>query len=177
MIRRKAKAINFGIIYGISAFGLSRQLGIERGEAKQYIDAYFERYPGIRDYMDQAKAMAAEKGYVETLFGRRIHTPAIKDKNPNMRGFAERAAINAPIQGGAADIIKRAMIRVDKALAASSLETKMLLQVHDELVFEAPVAEAEDAIALIRTEMEAAATLSVPLTVEAGTGTNWAEAH
>jgi DNA polymerase-1 len=177
MIRRKAKAINFGIIYGISAFGLSRQLGIERGEAKQYIDAYFERYPGIRDYMDQAKAMAAEKGYVQTLFGRKIHTPAIKDRNPNMRGFAERAAINAPIQGGAADIIKRAMIRVHSALAESKLETRMLLQVHDELVFEAPLGEVDDAIALIRDKMESAAELSVPLTVEAGTGANWAEAH
>ena len=177
MIRRKAKAINFGIIYGISAFGLARQLGIERGEAKQYIDAYFERYPGIRDYMDQAKAMAAEKGYVQTLFGRRIHTPSIRDKNPNMRGFAERAAINAPIQGGAADIIKRAMIRVHAALSESNLKTRMLLQVHDELIFEAPDGEVEDAIALIRTKMETAATLSVPLIADAGTGANWAEAH
>lgn len=177
MIRRKAKAINFGIIYGISAFGLARQLGIERGEAKQYIDAYFERYPGIRDYMDQAKAMAAEKGYVQTLFGRRIHTPSIRDKNPNMRGFAERAAINAPIQGGAADIIKRAMIRVHAALNESNLKTRMLLQVHDELIFEAPEGEVEDAIALIRTKMETAATLSVPLIADAGTGANWAEAH
>tara|TARA_R110000787_G_scaffold16622_38_gene51250 strand:- start:23630 stop:26395 length:2766 start_codon:yes stop_codon:yes gene_type:complete len=177
MIRRKAKAINFGIIYGISAFGLARQLGIERGEAKQYIDAYFERYPGIRDYMDQAKAMAAEKGYVQTLFGRRIHTPSIRDKNPNMRGFAERAAINAPIQGGAADIIKRAMIRVHAALSESNLKTRMLLQVHDELIFEAPEGEVEDAIALIRTKMETAATLSVPLIADAGTGANWAEAH
>ncbi len=177
MIRRKAKAINFGIIYGISAFGLARQLGIERGEAKQYIDAYFERYPGIRDYMDQAKAMAAEKGYVQTLFGRRIHTPSIRDKNPNMRGFAERAAINAPIQGGAADIIKRAMIRVHAALNESNLKTRMLLQVHDELIFEAPEGEVEDAIALIRTKMETAATLSVPLIADAGTGSNWAEAH
>ncbi|MRG71432.1 DNA polymerase I [Alphaproteobacteria bacterium HT1-32] len=177
MIRRKAKAINFGIIYGISAFGLARQLGIERGEAKQYIDAYFERYPGIRDYMDQAKAMAAEKGYVQTLFGRRIHTPSIRDKNPNMRGFAERAAINAPIQGGAADIIKRAMIRVHAALNESNLKTRMLLQVHDELIFEAPEGEVEDAISLIRTKMETAATLSVPLIADAGTGPNWAEAH
>jgi len=177
MVRRQAKAINFGIIYGISAFGLARQLSIPQGEAKAYIQAYFERFPGIKDYMDRTKAQAHEQGYVETLFGRRCHTPEIKNKNPNMRGFAERAAINAPIQGGAADIIKRAMIRIAGALEDAKLNATMLLQVHDELIFEVPEAEVEDTKAVVIKTMSGAARLDVPLEVDAGVGPNWAEAH
>jgi DNA polymerase-1 len=180
-IRRKAKAINFGIIYGISPFGLARQLGIAQGEAKAYIQAYFERYPGIRDYMEQTKASCRERGYVETPFGRRVHVPFINDKNPVRRGFAERQAINAPLQGGAADIIKRAMIRVPEALEAAGLKARMLLQVHDELLFEVPEAEVEETTQVVRGVMEGAALpaveLSVPLTVDVGVGQNWAEAH
>jgi DNA polymerase I len=177
MIRRNAKAINFGIIYGISAFGLARQLGISNGEAKDYIDAYFAKYPGIRDYMDRTKAQAKEKGYVETLFGRKCHMRGINDRNPNMRGFAERAAINAPIQGGAADIIKRAMLRLPNALDEASSKARMLLQVHDELVFEVPEAELESTTVLIKRIMEGAAYLDVPLIVDTGFGANWDEAH
>jgi DNA polymerase I len=181
MVRRKAKAINFGIIYGISAFGLAQNLGIPQGEAKAYIDAYFERYPGIRDYMERMKKAAREQGFVTTLFGRKIHVPGIKDKNPAMRSFSERAAINAPIQGTAADIIKRAMIRVPPALESAKLGARMLLQVHDELLFEVPKAEVEETSALVREVMEnachPAVELSVPLTADAGTGANWAEAH
>ncbi len=177
MVRRQAKAINFGIIYGISAFGLARQLNISRGEAARYIEAYFERYPGIRDYMDRTKAEAAANGYVSTLFGRKCHVRGIKDKNPAMRNFAERAAINAPIQGGAADIIKRAMIAMPAALEDAGLETRMLLQVHDELVFEVPEAEADAAGAIIKQIMENAARLDVPLIVDIGRGQNWQEAH
>jgi DNA polymerase-1 len=177
MIRRKAKAINFGIVYGISPFGLARQLGIPQGEAAAYIKAYFLRYPGIRDYMEETKALARKQGYVETIFGRRIHVTGINERNPARRGFAERAAINAPIQGGAADIIKRAMIRVPDALAESGLRARMLLQVHDELLFEAPEAEVERCIAVVRDVMGGAAQLSVPLLVEAGAARNWAEAH
>lgn len=175
--RRKAKAINFGIIYGISAFGLARQLAIPQGEARAFIDAYFERYPGVKDYMDQARAQAREHGFVETLYGRRIHLSSIQDKNPARRNFAERAAINAPIQGSAADVIKRAMIRVPDAMAGAGLKTRMLLQVHDELIFEAPEDEVEATIEVVKRTMEGAAQLSVPLTVEAGVGDSWAEAH
>ncbi|CCQ75349.1 DNA polymerase I [Magnetospira sp. QH-2] len=177
MVRRNAKAINFGIIYGISAFGLARQLGISNGEAKDYIDAYFAQYPGIRAYMDETKQFAASHGYVTTLFGRRVHVRGINEKNPNARGFAERAAINAPIQGGAADIIKRAMIRVPGALAEADLGAKMLLQVHDELVFEVPEGESDATKAVVCRVMEDAADLSVPLEVDAGIGPTWAEAH
>jgi len=175
--RRKAKAINFGIIYGISAFGLARQLAIPQGEAKAFIDAYFERYPGVKDYMDSARAQAKEHGFVETLYGRRIHLSGIRDKNPARRSFSERAAINAPIQGSAADVIKRAMIRIPDALKSAGLKTRMLLQVHDELIFEAPDDEVEVTIDTVKNTMENAARLSVPLTVEAGTGASWAEAH
>jgi len=177
MVRRKAKAINFGIIYGISAFGLARQLGIERGEAQAYITAYFERYPGIRDYMEKTRELARRQGYVTTLYGRKCHVTGINDRNPNVRNFAERAAINAPIQGGAADIIKRAMIRLPSTIAKAGLKARMLLQVHDELVFEIPASETSAAAALIRGVMEQVAHLAVPLVVETGVGHNWDEAH
>ena len=179
-VRRRAKAINFGIIYGISAFGLARQLKIPQGEARDYIAAYFERFPGIRGYMDQQKDLCRRDGYVTTLFGRRIHLPAITEKNPVHRAFAERQAINAPLQGAAADIIKRAMILLPGALANAKLSAKMLLQVHDELVFEVPKAEADDTRVLVKDVMEHAASavhLTVPLVVEAGVGQNWDEAH
>ena len=177
MTRRNAKAINFGIIYGISAFGLARQLNIPNGEAKTYINAYFDKYPGIKAYMERTKTQAREEGFVSTLFGRKCHTKGINDRNPNMRGFAERAAINAPIQGGAADIIKRAMIQVPGALMDAGLKARMLLQVHDELVFEVPKEEAEDTISVVKATMEGAAKLDVPLVVDAGTGMSWDEAH
>jgi len=177
LLRRQAKTINFGIIYGMSAFGLSQQLGIPQGEARTYIGAYFQRYPGIRDYMERTKAFCRERGYVETPFGRRIHLRGINDKNPSMRAFSERAAINAPLQGGGADVIKRAMRRLPPAMMAAGLKSRMLLQVHDELVFETPKAEVEKASEVIRKVMESAAHLSVPLTVEIGTGTTWADAH
>ncbi len=179
--RRRAKAINFGIIYGISAFGLARQLGIPRGEASDYIAAYFKNFPGIRDYMERIKVSAREDGFVETLFGRRIHISGFSGGNQAMRGFAERQAINAPIQGSAADIIKRAMIRIPAALKAAGLSATMLLQVHDELIFEAPEAEAEATKALITSVMENAAdpvlTLAVPIVAEAGIADSWADAH
>ena len=179
--RRRAKAINFGIIYGISGFGLARQLSIPQGEARDYIKAYFERFPGIRAYMDNAKQFAKVNHYVETLFGRRIHIPQIEDKNQAVRAFAERQAINAPIQGSAADIIKRAMIRLPAAIKAAGLNADMLLQVHDELIFEVPEAEADTAVAFITKVMEEAAApileLKVPLVAEAGVADSWAEAH
>ncbi|MEX0503613.1 DNA polymerase I [Alphaproteobacteria bacterium LSUCC0719] len=179
--RRRAKAINFGIIYGISGFGLARQLGIRQGEARDFINAYFENFPGIRSYMERIKLEARETGHVETLFGRRIHIGGIAASNPAQRGFAERQAINAPIQGSAADIIKRAMIRIPDALAAAGLDARMLLQVHDELIFEADEASAEDAVVVIRRVMESAAApvleLAVPLVADAGIADSWAEAH
>tara|TARA_R110002110_G_scaffold415612_6_gene652190 strand:+ start:221485 stop:224406 length:2922 start_codon:yes stop_codon:yes gene_type:complete len=181
MVRRNAKAINFGIIYGISAFGLARNLGIERSEAGAYIKAYFERYPAIKEYMDATKAFAHEAGFVETIFGRRIYLTGIKDKNQAVRGFAERQAINAPIQGAAADIIKRAMIRVPDALAKHKLSSQMLLQVHDELLFEAPDGEVDELIEVMRDVMEGAAApvvnMAVPLVADAGIGDTWDEAH
>ena len=180
-VRRRAKAINFGIIYGISAFGLANQLGIERSEASDYIKTYFERFPGIKDYMDATKAFARENGYVETIFGRRAHYPEIKSSNPSVRAFNERAAINAPIQGSAADIIRRAMIRVEDALADSKLSAQMLLQVHDELIFEAPEKEVDETIKVVRHVMENAALpaidMAVPLHVDASAADNWDEAH
>jgi DNA polymerase I len=176
-VRRKAKAINFGIIYGISPFGLARQLGISRGEAGAYIDAYFARYPGIRDYMERTRAQAREQGFVTTLFGRRCHIRGLTDRNPSVRSFAERLAINAPIQGGAADIIKRAMIRVASALRKAGLQTQMLLQVHDELLFEVPHDEVEQTKSLVTSAMESAAVLDVPLVVDIGVGRSWADAH
>ena len=181
MVRRRAKAINFGIIYGISAFGLAQQLGIAQGEAKAYIDAYFKRYPEIRAYMDRTKEFARKHGYVTTLFGRRCYMPGIADKNPARRAFMERAAINAPLQGTAADIIKRAMIRLPGALKQAGLKARMLLQVHDELLFEVPDAETSATAELVRQVMEQAPApaqhIAVPLIAEAGIGDNWAEAH
>ncbi|MFO0996862.1 MAG: DNA polymerase I [Alphaproteobacteria bacterium] len=175
--RRRAKAINFGIIYGISAFGLARQLGIPQGDAARYISAYFERYPGIRDYMDRMREFCRKHGYVSTLFGRRIHLPGINDKNPARRGFAERQAINAPLQGAAADIIKRAMVRVPEAMRSHRLKGRMLLQVHDELLFEVPDSDVEKTTKVIARIMEDSAHLSVPLVVDAGSAQNWADAH
>jgi DNA polymerase-1 len=181
MIRRQAKAINFGIIYGISPFGLARQLGIAQGEATAYIEAYFARYPGIRAYMEETKEFARSHGFVETLFGRRCYVPGIKDKNPARRNFSERAAINAPLQGSAADLIKRAMIRLGPALQDASLSARMLLQVHDELILEVPEAEAEETARLVADVMETAAVpavpISVPIVVETNFALNWAEAH
>ncbi len=177
-VRRRAKAINFGVIYGISGFGLARNLRIPRAEAQAFIDRYFERYPGIRSYMDATIAFAKEHSFVETLFGRKIHTTEINARGPQA-GFAKRAAINAPIQGTAADIIRRAMIRMPEAIA--DLPATMLLQVHDELIFEVAEEAVEDAIAAIRPVMEGAAEpllrLDVPLVVDAGQGDNWAQAH
>jgi DNA polymerase-1 len=181
LVRRRAKAINFGIIYGISAFGLANQLSISREEAAQYIKTYFQRFPGIRDYMESTKKAARENGYVETIFGRRCHFPRINSPNPSERAFMERAAINAPIQGAAADIIRRAMIRMPAALAGAGLDAKMLLQVHDELVFEAIGAECEETMAVARKVMERApepaVKMSVPLQVDARAARNWEEAH
>ncbi len=176
LTRRRAKAINFGIIYGISAFGLARQLGTTPGEARLYIDAYFARYPGIRAYMERMKNLAREHGYVQTPLGRRCYIPGINDRNAARRAYAERQAINAPLQGGAADVIKRAMVRLAPALAGAGLAARLLLQVHDELLLEAPATEAEATAALVGEVMREAAALSVPLVVATGIGANWAEA-
>jgi DNA polymerase-1 len=180
-IRRRAKAINFGIVYGISAFGLAAQLSIPREEAGDYIRTYFERFPGIRAYMDQAKEAARRQGYVTTLFGRRVHIPAVQARSQAERAFGDRAAINAPLQGASADIIRRAMIRMPGELAAAGLKTRMLLQVHDELIFEAPEAEAAAASEVIRRVMSAAplpaVALSVPLVVDVRAAANWDDAH
>ena len=179
--RRRAKAINFGIVYGISAFGLANQLSIPQDEAGAYIKTYFERFPGIRAYMDEIKAQARTHGYVTTIFGRQVHIPAVNSKSQAERAFGDRAAINAPIQGAAADVIRRAMIRMPAALKAERLSAQMLLQVHDELVFEAPEAEAEALIKVAKRVMEGAAepavALSVPLVVEARAAGNWDDAH
>jgi DNA polymerase I len=180
-VRRRAKAINFGIIYGISAFGLANQLSISREEAGDYIRTYFKRFPGIRDYMDQTKEQARKNGYVETVFGRRMHFPRITSPNPSERAFLERASINAPIQGSAADIIRRAMVRMMPALQAKNLRTRMLLQVHDELIFESAEGDVDQAISIIREVMvqapEPAVKLAVPLQVDARAASNWDEAH
>ncbi|HKR89995.1 MAG TPA: DNA polymerase I [Phenylobacterium sp.] len=180
-IRRRAKAINFGIVYGISAFGLANQLSIPQDEAGAYIKTYFERFPGIRTYMDRMKQEVRAKGHVTTIFGRRVNIPAVQSKSAAERAFGDRAAINAPIQGAAADVIRRAMVRMPGALKAEGLGAKMLLQVHDELVFEAPEAEAEAVIRIARQVMERApepaVALTVPLVVEARAATNWDDAH
>ncbi len=180
-VRRRAKAINFGIIYGISAFGLAAQLNIEREEAGAYIKKYFERFPGIRDYMDETRESCREHGYVLTLFGRKCHYPDIKNSNPSIRAFNERAAINARLQGSAADIIRRAMIRIEPELAQAKLKAQMLLQVHDELIFEALEAEVKDTITIVKSVMQDAphpsVSLHVPLQVDARAADNWDEAH
>jgi DNA polymerase-1 len=175
--RRKAKAINFGLIYGMSAFGLAKQLHLGRQEAQQYIDRYFERYPGVAEYMDRTRAVAREQGYVETLFGRRLYLPNINARNKMHVQAAERTAINAPMQGTAADIIKRAMLSVDGWLQQGETDARMIMQVHDELVFEVATAEVDPVRERICQLMSEAAELSVPLLVEAGVGNNWDEAH
>jgi DNA polymerase-1 len=175
--RRSAKAINFGLIYGMSAFGLARQLGIDRAQAQQYVDLYFQRYPGVKAYMDATRALAREQGYVETLFGRRLYLPDIKASNMQRRQAAERTAINAPMQGTAADIIKKAMLSVDEWIKRAGSGVVMIMQVHDELVFEVPAAQLDSAVQEIRGGMEQAATLSVPLLVDVGIGDNWDQAH
>jgi DNA polymerase-1 len=176
-MRSRAKAVNFGIIYGQSAFGLSQNLNIKRGEAKDIIDSYFAKYPGIRNYMHQSVELAREKGYVETILGRRRYLPDIRSGNAVVRGFAERNAINAPIQGSAADIIKRAMIDIQHELSKKPLRSKMILQVHDELVFDCHRDELEEMRSMVIDKMQMAYPLSVPLKVDAGTGENWLEAH
>jgi DNA polymerase-1 len=175
--RRAAKAINFGLMYGMSAFGLARQLGIGRGEAQDYIALYFSRYPGVRDFMERTRVEARERGYVETVFGRRLHLENITARNQGLRAGAERAAINAPMQGTAADIVKRAMITIDAWLGGLDGRAEMILQVHDELVFEVEDAFVEDLIAGAKQRMADAAGLRVPLVVDAGRGANWDEAH
>jgi DNA polymerase-1 len=175
--RRSAKAINFGLIYGMSAFGLGKQLHVGRNEAQQYIDLYFERYPGVQQYMDRTRTQAAEQGYVETLQGRRLYLPEINSRNGMRRQAAERTAINAPMQGTAADIIKRAMIDVSTWLADSGLDARVIMQVHDELVLEVAESCVEQVAEGLKAKMEAAAKLSVPLLVEVGLGNNWDEAH
>jgi len=176
-MRRNAKAVNFGLIYGMSAFGLAKQLGIGRKEAQDYIDTYFHRYPGVHQYMENIRAQAASQGYVETLFGRRLHLPEINSRNVPRRQAAERTAINAPMQGTAADIIKRAMIAVDQWLSADSMATRMIMQVHDELVFEVPESELDRVTKEVTNLMQDAANLDVPLLVEVGVGDNWDQAH
>ena len=175
--RRNAKAVNFGLIYGMSAFGLAKQLGIGRKEAQAYIDVYFERYPGVKRYMEDTRARAAEQGYVETLYGRRLYLPEIKSRNGAMRQAAERTAINAPMQGSAADIIKRAMVKVDAWLADSKLDALMIMQVHDELVFEVAEKDVDMLVTEVAALMESAGELHVPLVVEPGVGDNWEQAH
>ncbi len=176
-LRRSAKAINFGLIYGMSAFGLAQQLGMSRNQAQSYIDLYFSRYPGVKQYMDNIRELARQQGYVETLFGRRLYLPDINARNPAQRQYAERTAINAPMQGSAADIIKRAMLACDQWIYHSGADLKMIMQVHDELVFEVADGQLADCIANIRRIMSAAAELDVPLVVDVGSGLNWDEAH
>ena len=175
--RRSAKAINFGLIYGMSAFGLARQLGIERGEAQSYVDLYFSRYPGVKAFMDATRESARDRGYVETVFGRRLYLPEIKSSNMHRRQYAERTAINAPMQGTAADIIKRAMLNLDAWIAESGAPVRMIMQVHDELVFEVAREAVGDFTPLVRERMGGAAELAVPLVVDVGEGDNWDEAH
>jgi len=175
--RRSAKAINFGLIYGMSAFGLAKQLGVNRGEAQEYIDLYFARYPGVKEFMDRMRAEAHEQGYVETLFGRRLYLNDINARNAKLRQYAERAAINAPMQGTAADIIKLSMIRCHQWLQQSDIDARMIMQVHDELVFEVKTEQLNEAKTGINTSMSGAAELAVPLLVDIGTGDNWDQAH
>ena len=175
--RRAAKAINFGLIYGMSAFGLGKQLAISRGEAQQYVDLYFERYPGVKKYMDETRELAHEQGYVETIFGRRLYLPEINSRNAQRRQYAERTAINAPMQGSAADIIKRAMIAIDDWINKPKSGAYMIMQVHDELVFEVTTNAIDQVKQKVIASMMSAAELSVPLEVDANVGQNWDEAH
>lgn len=175
--RRVAKTANFGIMYGISSFGLAQRLGISRTEAKKLIDDYFAAFPAIRAFIDDTVAAARENGYVETLFGRRRYLPDINSKNATVRALAERNAVNAPIQGTAADIIKMAMINVDRKLTEASLKSKMVLQIHDELLFDVPEVETRTLMKVVKDCMENVMELSVPLTVECNYGKNWLEAH
>ncbi|MGH7622095.1 MAG: DNA polymerase, partial [Gemmatimonadaceae bacterium] len=174
-MRGRAKTINFATIYGQGANSLSRQLRIEHADAKRFIEEYFERFQGIRAYLDSRVAFAREHGYVQTIFGRRRYIPELRDRNFNVRAFGERTATNSPIQGSAADLIKIAMIHIHDVFAREKVASRMLLQVHDELVFESPPAELEVVSAMVRQEMESAAQLSIPLVVDLGTGTNWLE--
>jgi DNA polymerase-1 len=175
--RRSAKAVNFGLIYGMSAFGLAKQLGIDRGSAQRYVDLYFERYPGVKAFMDRTREQARELGYVETVRGRRLYLPEIRSRNRQLQQYAERSAINAPMQGTAADIIKLAMLRVESECASGKLPARLIMQVHDELVMEVR-SDAVSAITdMLRTQMCSAETLAVPLKVDIGTGSNWDEAH
>src|SRR5690606_22503078 len=176
-MRRSAKAINFGLIYGMSAFGLAKQLRVGRNEAQQYIDRYFERYPGVQRYMNNIRALAHEQGYVETIFGRRLYLPEINAKNKNLQMGAERTAINAPMQGSAADIIKLAMISVQEWLDEAGLDARIIMQVHDELVLEVAEGQLDEVRVGLIERMSGAANLKVPLVVEAGVGNNWDEAH
>jgi len=176
-MRRRAKVINFGILYGMSAFGLAKQLGIGRGEAKAFIETYFERYPTVRAFMDATLEKARATGFVETLLGHRVYVPEINSKNGMRRAYAERTAINAPLQGSAADIIKVAMVLLHQRLKAEMPEAKITLQVHDELVVEAPAAEAEKIATMMKETMESAVQLQVPLIVDIGMGRNWFDAH
>jgi DNA polymerase-1 len=175
--RRSAKAINFGLMYGMSAFGLARQLGIGRGDAQKYMDLYFERHPGVKRYMEETRRQARQSGYVETVFGRRLYLPEIQSRNAALRQYAERSAINAPMQGTAADIIKRAMIDVDAWLRTSRAPARLIMQVHDELVLEVADEAIETLVQQLRQHMAQAATLTVPLKVDVGIGRNWDEAH
>jgi DNA polymerase-1 len=175
--RRTAKVINFGLIYGMSPFGLARNLGIERSAAQQYVERYFQRYPGVRRFMDDTRLQARERGFVETVFGRRLYLPDIRSGNPQLRQYAERAAINAPMQGTAADIIKRAMISVHEWCLGTGAPARLIMQVHDELVLEVRADAVDQVAAAVRDHMLQAATLSVPLRVDVGSGANWDEAH
>jgi DNA polymerase-1 len=175
--RRHAKAINFGLIYGMSAFGLARQLHIERAQAQEYVDLYFSRYPGVKQFMDNTRETAAKVGYVETVFGRRLYLPEINSSNHNRRQYAERTAINAPMQGTAADLIKLAMLAVDKWLVEKAIDAKVIMQVHDELVLEVNASAIDGVKKTVMKLMTEVATLNVPLEVDAGVGSNWAEAH
>jgi DNA polymerase-1 len=171
--RNRAKAVNFGIVYGISAFGLAAQLGIPQAEAKAYIDRYFARYQGVREFIERTLAQTRKDGSVRTMFGRMRPIPDIESRNPNQRGFAERTAINTPLQGTAADLIKLAMISLDRKLAERKLKTRMVMQVHDELLFEVPLAETEEVAALVRAEMEGVVQLKVPIVAHLASGPNW----
>ena len=176
-MRRQAKVINFGILYGMSAFGLAKELGVSQKIAQAYIDGYFTRYQKVRDYLDGILEGARRDGFVCTLLNRRRYLPELKSNIPTIRQFAERMAINAPIQGSAADLIKIAMVNIDRLLTKNNLSARLIMQVHDELVIEAPVKEKEEVIELVRREMEEVIKLKVPLKVEIATGKNWDEAH